>query len=266
MQKKEKFFAVFFIFLLLSIIIIGLSFYGLLSGSQPFLEKTISFLPKTVYAVFQGLPLVFEKEEIKRLKDKNLELASKLADQEKLRKENTALLSQFQTQYPSSDNLLPARIVGAPGFIPGITTASELILDKGDRDKVEAGQSVVFKNNLVGKVTRTSYYLSKVDLVTNPSVTFPVEAQNGAVGIVKGGGRDKMTLDNVLPSEDLKIGDLVLTKGDVDVSGAGFPPNLIVGEIRSIEKIPTAIFQKAEVISLVDFNKLSIVFVLTEEE
>jgi rod shape-determining protein MreC len=266
MQKKGKFFFIFFIFLFLSLAILTLSFYGMLSGGRPFLEKTISFVPKTVYNLFQNLPFVSEGDEIKRLKDEKLELTSKLAEQEKLKKENTALLSQFQTPDLRADNLLPARVVGAPGFIPGVSSPSELILDKGERDNVEVGQSVVFKNNLVGRVAKSSYYLSKVELVTNTSVTFSAETTTGATGILKGGGEDKMTMNNILPSEELKMNDLVITHGDVDMNGGGIPPNLIVGKIESIEKIPTAIFQKAEISSLLDFNNLSIVFILIKEK
>lgn len=262
MQKKGKFFLSFFIFLLLSIVVLGLSFSGKLSGTLPFLEKTTSFVPKTVYSLFQSLPFVSEGERIKRLKSENLELVAKLAEQEKLLKENAALLSQFQTQETKAYDLLVAEVVGAPGFIPGVTTPSNLILDKGEKDNVKVGNSVVSKNNLIGKVTKVSYFLSKVDLVIHPSVVFPVETINGATGIVKGGEGNKMTLDNVLPSENLKIGDLVLTKGDVDINGIGTAPNLIVGEIKSIEKIPTALFQRAEIKSLLDFNRLSIVFIV----
>lgn len=238
--------------------------YRVLSGTLPFLEKTTSFVPKTVYGLFQTPPFVYEGKEIERLKRENLELVSKLVDQKKLEEENAALLSQFQTQDVRVDNLLPARIVGAPGFIPGVTTPPNLIVDKGEKDNVKVGQSVVFKNNLIGKVIKVSYYLSKVELVTNTSFAFPIETENGASGIVRGRGEDKMTLDNVLPSENLKIGDLVLTKGDMNIEGIGIPRNLIVGKIQSIEKVPTAIFQKAEVKSLIDFNKLLIVFILLE--
>lgn len=231
---------------------------------MPFLEKGVSFAPKTVYGLFQSLPFVSEGERINKLKSENLELISKLVELEKLRKENTALLSQFQTQDGRVDNLLPVRIVGAPGFIPSVTQPLELILDKGERDNVAVGQGVVFKNNLIGKVSKTSYNLSKVEVVTNPLASFPAKTIGNSVGIVRGEGEGKMTLSNVLPSENLKIGDLVLTKGDIDINGIGIPPDLIVGRIQSIEKIPTAIFQKAEVKSLVDFSKLSTVFIVGE--
>ena len=189
-------------------------------------------------------------------------LAIKLVNQDKLQKENAAFLSQFQTQDVQTVSLLPAKIVGAPGFIPGITTPSNLILDKGAKNNVSVGDSVIVENNLVGKISKVTSYLSKVDVVTNSSVVFSAKTIGGAIGVVKGGGGDKITLDNVLTSQNLKINELVLTKGDVDIDGAGIPADLVVGKIQSIEKVPTDIFQRAEVKSLIDFTKQSIVFIV----
>jgi cell shape-determining protein MreC len=262
MRKKERLVFTFFIFLILSIIILVLSFFGKLAWPQSFLEKNVSFLPKTFFGFFQRIPFISESQQIKRLKLENLTYASKLVDQEKLKKENAALLSQFQQQDLQTHSLLPAQIVGAPGFIPGITTPSNFILDKGAKDNVSVGDSVVVKNNLVGKVSKVSSYLSKVDIITNSSVVLSAKTISGAIGVVKGGGGDKMTLDNVLPSQNLKINELVLTKGDVDIDGTGIPADFVIGKIQSIEKVPTAIFQRAEVKSLINFTKQSIVFIV----
>jgi cell shape-determining protein MreC len=262
MREKERLVFTFFIFLSLSIIILALSLFGKLAEPQSFLEKGVSFLPKITYGLFQGLPLVSETKQIKKLKEENLALVSKLVDQDKLQKENAALLSQFQTPEPKSFDLLPAKVVGAPGFIPGIITPANLILDKGEKDNVRLGDGVVLKSNLIGRVNEVSSYLSKVDLVVNPLVTLSVKTINGATGIVRGAGGDKMTLDNVSASEILETEDFVLTNGNIDIDGTGIPPDLIVGKIRSIEKIPTAVFQRAQVESLINFTKLSTVFII----
>jgi len=262
MRKKERLVFTFFIFLVLSIIILVLSVFGKLVLPQSFLEKGVAFLPKTFFGLFQRIPFISESEQLKKLKLENLTYASKLVDQEKLKKENAALLSQFQQQDIQTLSLLPSKIVGAPGFIPGVTTPANFILDKGAKDNVEVGDSVVVKNNLIGKVSKVSSRLSKVDVITNSSVVLSAKTISGAIGVVKGGGSDKITLDNVLPSQNLKIDELVLTKGDVDIAGSGIPADLVIGKIQSIEKVPTNIFQRAEVKSLINLTKLSIVFIV----
>src|SRR3989344_3899833 len=242
MRKKERLVFTFFIFLVLSIIILVLSVFGKLVLPQSFLEKGVAFLPKTFFGLFQRIPFISESERLK--------------------KENAALLSQFQQQDIQTLSLLPSKIVGAPGFIPGVTTPANFILDKGAKDNVEVGDSVVVKNNLIGKVSKVSSRLSKVDVITNSSIVLSAKTISGAIGVVKGGASDKITLDNVLPSQNLKIDELVLTKGDVDIAGSGIPADLVIGKIQSIEKVPTNIFQRAEVKSLINLTKLSIVFIV----
>ena len=71
-----------------------------------------------------------------------------------------------------------------------------------------------------------------------------------------------MLLDNVLLSVELKKDADVLTKGDVNEKREGYPPNLIVGKIISIEKKQSDLFQRASVKSPVDFKNLEYVFIL----
>ncbi|HZJ18567.1 MAG TPA: rod shape-determining protein MreC, partial [Patescibacteria group bacterium] len=71
-------------------------------------------------------------------------------------------------------------------------------------------------------------------------------------------------LDNVLLSENLKKGDIILTKGDIDQEENGYPPDLIIGKIISVDKSPSALFQKADVVSLVDLSKLTTVFIIVK--
>ena len=86
--------------------------------------------------------------------------------------------------------------------------------------------------------------------------------ETNASGVIKGEGGDGMILDEVLLSDSLKKDDLVLTKGNQDLSGVGFPPGLAVGKIASISKNASDLFQKAEVKSSLDFTKLDKVFIV----
>jgi len=157
---------------------------------------------------------------------------------------------------------LPSNVVGAPGFIPGLSVPFNLIIDKGSKDNVKVGMGVVVGNNLVGKIVQTSFFLSKVSLVTDPSLSLSSKTTSNAAGVIKGVEGGKMVLDNVILSESLKNGDFVLTNGDINLDGVGLPPDIIIGKIISIEKNPSALFQKAKVESLLNFTKLSKVFVV----
>src|SRR3990167_6616601 len=94
MRKKERLVFTFFIFLVLSIIILVLSVFGKLVLPQSFLEKGVAFLPKTFFGLFQRIPFISESEQLKKLKQENLSYISSLIDQERLKKENAALDQQ----------------------------------------------------------------------------------------------------------------------------------------------------------------------------
>mgnify|MGYP001574582476 FL=1 len=259
MRKREEFFIVFFIFLFLSLVILGLSLSGNLKFLSSFLEEGTSAIQSVTFGIFQKLPFFSEDSKIKDLRTENLSLLNKIADFEKLKRENQALSDQFKVSYPPSYKMLKADVVGAPGFVPGVSVPLSFILNKGSKDNLKVGLSVIIKDNLVGIISEVSVNLSKVNLINNPSSSFTAKTENGAAGIIKGGV--SLTLENVLLSENIKVGDLVLTYGDVDFNGIGIPQDLIVGKIISVEKNASDLFQKAKLESFVDFRKLSTVFV-----
>ncbi|MDO8686909.1 MAG: rod shape-determining protein MreC [Candidatus Berkelbacteria bacterium] len=264
MKKKESFLPVFFFFLFLSILLLGLSKTGFLTGIESVLGEVTRPINRAFFGVFGGLSHFGEDTKEINLKEENQALLKKLIDQENLEKENQALRDQFQTTSPSSKKLLSAEIVGAPGFIPGVSDPENLIIDKGLKNNLYVGQAVVFEDNLVGKIVRLSAKFSVVDIITSKSFSLTGKTlETGAMGVTKGQGEGEIILDNVLLSENLKTGDVVLTKGELNFEGKGIPANLIIGKILSVEKKPSALFQRANVKTLLNYSKLSTVFVVT---
>lgn len=265
MRKKNNFFSAFLLTFCLAGLIFFLSNFGVLNGINSFFGKLFSPIGSLAYTAYHKLPFFSESAEIKRLKDENIRLGGKLLDQKKLQSENSALRDQFAILSPKPANLLEAKIIGAPGFIPGVTFPSHFILDVGERNGVLKNQAVVWKNNLVGKIEKTTDYLSEANLLSNSSFSFSAKTEKGALGVIKGEKAGEITLNNVLLSEDISQGDTVFTKGDLDIQGVGVPPDIIVGKIESVEKNPSALFQKAKIKSFVDFSRLFEVFVVLRE-
>ncbi|MDZ4228460.1 MAG: rod shape-determining protein MreC [Candidatus Levybacteria bacterium] len=260
MKRKTSFLPTFLVVIFLCIIILALSLSGNLKFLTSFLEKGTSGIQAVTFGVFQKLPFVAVDEKVRKAEEKNLDLLSRLADFEKIKRENAALSDQFQTSYPQSSSLLEAQIIGAPGFVPGVSLPRYIILNKGSKDNVKKGEAVVVKNNLIGVIADLSDNLSKVNIVNNSSLSFTAKTESGAIGVVKGEDGN-LTLENVLLSENMKSKELVLTYGDMELNGIGMPADLIVGEIISVEKNPSDLFQKAKLKSFVDFPRLSTVFV-----
>lgn len=239
---------VFFLFFAIGIVLL------FRSGASSFFEKSGIDLELTVFRLFLSQPNA--SDETRKALEENEDLAQKLVNLESIKKENKALKDQFQAAGPPPDNtLLPARIIGAPSFIPGITEPQIFILDKGKNDRVKKGQAVVFKNNLVGTITEVSKNRSKVQLLTHKDFSLPGRTmETSALGIINGKQNNELVFGNVLLSEELKISDIVLTYGE--------PPDIVIGKIVSVERKPSSLFQTARVKSLLAFSKLFMVFVI----
>lgn len=181
----------------------------------------------------------------------------------KLKEDTAALRDQFETAVVPSTHLVPARIVSEPGFLPGKTAVEEIIIDQGINSGIKPGMVVVYKNNLIGSVVKVTNAFSQVLVVSNKTISLSAKTlTTKTLGVVKGQGNGDILLDNVLLNQDLKINDMVVTSGNLDLKGMGYPPDLVVGKIIGVEKDPTALFQKASVTSIIDITKLSMVFVL----
>lgn len=262
MRSKETFYITFFLFLTLSLFVFVIS-------NTP-LGKGVTSVFEQIASPFQNLGIqtskIFTSSVDNSLKNENISLRKKLIDEQSLKNENTALRDQFQTQNPNSSNLLPAKVVGEPGFFPGVSLPSTLILDKGESDGVKAGQSVVLSNNLVGEIQSVTSHLSKVELVYDTNSLIVAKTENQVLGVVKGGGDGDIILDNVLLSDKISVSETVSTKGSLNEKGLGFPPDLIIGKIVSVDKKASNLFQSAKLKSLLDFSRLDIVYIVINSQ
>lgn len=265
MRRRENFFLTFFFFLILSFFIFVFAKAGLLGGVRSALETVLVPIASFVNQITRSIPATLNDSALEKLKKENSQLLTQLAEKKNLETEVVALRDQFQTPYPKSTDLLPAKIIASPSFLPGVSEPSHFILNRGLKDKVKVGQAVVYKNNLVGKIVSVSQNLSDVALATSLDISLTVRTvsanNSSALGVVRGTGGE-MVIENVLLSEKISPSDLVVTKGDLNAGGVGLPEDLIAGKIVAVEKKPSALFQTAKVKSLLDFQKLTVVFLL----
>lgn len=252
MQRRASFFPIFYLFLVLAIIVFILARNGVFTGMTGFFESATVPLQRFTFGIFNSESKQSEEE---KLREENRNLLVQLAKQEELEKENKALHDQFQAEKISTQELLPAKVIGRSN--------DQFIIDKGSSDSIKPGNVLVFKDNLIGKVIKVSAHLSVVHLVTHPTISFTAEAvKTETLGVINGRGGTSFIFGNIVLSDKLEKDDLVVTRGDVDEHGQGFPSELVVGKITAVYKQPSALFQSAEVKSLVDFGKLSTVFIL----
>jgi len=264
MNKRKELNSAFFVFLSIAIVCIIFTNNPLIHFVRGIVELGVSPIQKMFYSGFQ-FPGKVLNSDLQKLQEKNAELTKKLVEIHETKKENSALKDQFQTTIIRSQSLVAADVVGVSQFIPGVSQLEKIVLNKGEADNVKKGQAVIYKDNFIGIIVKTSKYYSQVDLVTNEKSSFSAKTINTqALGVVKGKGNGEFVLENVVLSDKLQKDDKVVTSGDIQVDGSGIPQGLVIGTVISVDKTPSAIFQTAKIKSLLTISHLDHAFIIVE--
>ncbi|RMD84815.1 MAG: rod shape-determining protein MreC, partial [Candidatus Dadabacteria bacterium] len=126
-------------------------------------------------------------------------------------------------------------------------------VDKGTLSGIQRGMPVVDGKGVVGHVTAVSRNSSRVLLVIDhASAIDAIVQRNRARGVVEGVGRGKAKMSYVLSSEDIKIGDRIITSG----AGGMYPKGLLIGVVVDVARDSRRLFQKIIVAPAVNFSKL----------
>jgi rod shape-determining protein MreC len=141
---------------------------------------------------------------------------------------------------------------------------SEFIVNAGKKDGIKKGMTVIYEKYLIGKIDSVGQNYSVVTTPISPKfrvlAKFPDTNANGLIV----GRSDFMLFDGVVITDTLKNNGVILTKGEVGSDGIGVVPDLIIGKITSISKNETSPFQSAEVMPVIDFSKLTNVFIIAQ--
>lgn len=256
---RSRFNTALFIFLIISI------FFFLFGSSYPIsiiqnlIQKSFKYPLGFLYEAKVGKP--DQNSEIFRLRNQNQTLIEQLAEFENLKKDNEALKDQFEEPLSDDQKLLPSRVIGVIG---SSASFDSLIIDKGESDGLKKGMAVILNKNLVGKVDKTSPSLSKIILPIHRNFsTVGLSLKTQAKGVIQGEG-DFTVLTNVSVKEVLEKDDIIVTKGDVGENGLGIAPDLIIGKISSVNKSESKPLQDAKIEPLIDYSRLTIVFLIIE--
>lgn len=135
-----------------------------------------------------------------------------------------------------------------------------IIIDHGSDDGVLHGMPVVTQAGLVGRVDAVTAGAARVQLITDPgsviNVTLKSLKENAQlVGSLTG----ELTLELIPQDTPVQTGELILTSG----LGGSYPNNILIGQISSVRKLETDLFQTASVQPVVDFRTLQAVLVIT---
>ncbi len=133
-----------------------------------------------------------------------------------------------------------------------------MTIDKGSGDGLKPDMAVIVPAGVVGRVIMPSPRAAKVQLLIdrNAAAAGLVE-RSRAQGVVVGTGTDKLGMDYVPGTADLKVGDMVVTSG---VDGI-YPKGFVIGQIESLER-SAGEFSRVVIRPSVDFSALEAVLVV----
>jgi len=109
----------------------------------------------------------------------------------------------------------------------------QIILNKGSKDGVEIGSTVIGPGGLLGRVKNTSLFTSSVTLVTSPESKLGVWVDRIQInGLLVGLGDDYPSLILYSKDADIKVGDFVSSSP----ASTLLPPNIPIGIVQSIDE------------------------------
>jgi len=220
------------------------------------LERAGTFASRTVadaWASASGLLRARDEAEALRARVRRLEQdTARLAETEA---ENARLRTLLDFRKTLGGTLLTTRVIGhdAAGL------SRTLVVDQGSAAGIAKGAAVLAPEGIVGQVFQVSPHAARVLLVSdhNSGVDAVVQRTRGR-GIVEGTADGRCGLKFVKRTEDLQVGDLVVSSG---LDGI-FPRGLPIGHIEAVDKQGQGLFQYAQIEPAVDAERLEEVLVM----
>ena len=146
-----------------------------------------------------------------------------------LKKDNSRLREILSLRNLSDSETLTAAVISRKNG----SWWRQLILNKGSKDGVEIGSSVLGPGGLLGRVNSTTYFTSSVTLLTSPESKVGVWVERPQINALLVGSGDfypKIIFYN--NNIDIKVGDVVSSSP----ASTLLPPNIPIGIIQSVDE------------------------------
>jgi rod shape-determining protein MreC len=253
---------------ILVLVVVGLIFLSLGGYLQPALDTASNPLISIQRWVSSRYMAVYEfltvPRDVANLRQRNAELENEVSNlqtqviqlEQQLREaELVFALLDFARGRPQNEYVASSVIGRDPSpFVRYI------FIDQGSDDGLRHGMPVVTEQGLVGRVDAVTANGARVQLITDPASSVNVRLQSLEVdAVVAGSVTGDITLGFVPQDVTLQPGDLILTSG----LGGVYPSDIVVGQVISVRKLETELFQTASVQPVVDFTSLRAVLVIT---
>jgi len=137
-----------------------------------------------------------------------------------------------------------------------------LVLSQGSADGLQPGMAVLSNQGVVGKLIAASPHASRVLLIDDHNSALDgFDQRSRARGIVAGQVDDGLIMKYVDRSEDIRVGDTIVTSG---LDGF-FPRGLLIGSVKGVHREGPGLFLTVTVVPAVDYRGLEQVMVVKQQ-
>jgi rod shape-determining protein MreC len=252
----------------LALVVAGLMMLALSGFLAPYLKVVINpvvgaqrWLATRYLAIFQmarspaDMTAVLGENE--RLKNENALLRSQVIQLQEQQKDNDVLYSLLKVARTRPDSSYVAAMVIGRDANPFMRY---ILIDQGSDSGLRHGMPVVTAQGLVGRIDAVTANAARVQLLTDSNSAVNVRLPDSkADGMLTGSITGDISLEMIPQEAKLQPGEIILTSG----LGGTYPSNILVGQVASVRKLETALYQSASVQPVVDFTSLRAVLVVT---
>jgi rod shape-determining protein MreC len=148
--------------------------------------------------------------------------------------------------------------------VDGDPYSQQVVINRGANDDVHEGQAIVDDQGVVGQILHAGTITSRVLLITDVSHAVPVRIErNGTRLVANGTGNiNRMSINHVSNSTDIKPGDLLVTSG----LGGKYPEGYPVARVTIVKKDESRPFAYVQSEPIAQINRLRYLLLLWPQD
>lgn len=202
--------------------------------------------------------------DVATLRQRNAELENKVSSLETQIVQLQQQLSEQQVLYALLDfararpenKYVAAAVIGRDP----VPFLRYIQIDKGSDDGIRRGMPVVTQQGLIGRVDAVTAGAARVQLITDSAAVVNVRFSSTQTDVMLiGSVTGELSLEMIPQQVSVKPGDLVLTSG----LGGSYPADIVVGQVASVRKRETDLFQTASIQPAANLSALRAVLIIT---
>ncbi len=236
-------------------------------GAFQTVTSPVRYLGSTIASPFKGIAnvvtnLTTDQATLSELQDQIDELQARNVELEEAEQTAVRLQELLDLQDTYSLQSTAANVISSSTD----SWTSTITIDKGSTSGLEVGMPVTSATGVIGQIIEVSATTSTVRLLTDESSSVSAMIQSTrSQGMLVGSATGEVTLTLISTSEDVEVGDTVVTSG----LGGVFPKGLAIGTVTSVESSSGSLYLDITVelfASSGSYEEVLVITSLTEEQ